>query len=138
MREGSLPPFGLGFSPRELARLTLGRLAARFRSRLRERSGEDPSLDDRATVAIREHERTNAALFERMTRLTEKVERLEEAGTPSESAGNRAGRAREEVEAELAALRAAFVAAAGKRGRKTFDRQVRSRYPGLELPAAGR
>ncbi|MBA3426658.1 MAG: hypothetical protein H0U04_19455 [Rubrobacter sp.] len=138
MREGSLPPFGLGFSPRDLVRRTLGRLAGRLRRERRKRTEKSSSLDDRAAAAIREHEQVHAALFERMTRLTEKAERLEEAGTPSESAGNRAGRAREEVEAELAALRAAFVAAAGKRGRKTFDRQVRSRYPGLELPAAGR
>ena len=138
MREGSLPPFGLGFSPRDLVRRTLGGLARRLRGERRIRTGEGPSLDDRAAATIREHERAYAALFERMKRLAEKAERLEEAGTPSESAGNRAGRAREEVEAELAALRASFVAAAGKRGRKAFDRQVRSRYPGLEFPGAGR
>jgi hypothetical protein len=49
-------------------------------------------------------------------RLGEKAEWLEKAGTPSESARNRAERVREEVVAGLAALRASFVGATEKGG----------------------
>ena len=73
-----------------------------------------------------------------MIRLTEKVRRLEEASTPSESVRNRAARAREEVADELTLLRASFAAEAGEEGLKALDRQLRGRYPGLELPETGR
>lgn len=91
-------------------------------------------LNDQAAAALEAHERAHAALFERAARLTEKARRLDEAGTPSESAQNRADRAREEVEAELAALRATF----GEGGSRAFDSLVRSRYPGFDLWSAGR
>jgi hypothetical protein len=136
MREGSLSPFGLGFSPRQLVRRTLGRLASRLGSG--ERSEFPPDSDARAAAVLREHETTHAALFERMMRLTEKVRRLEEVGTPSESARNRAARARDEVADELALLRASFAAEAGEEGLRALDRQLRCRYPGLELPETGR
>lgn len=139
MREGSLPPFGFGFSPRGLARRALGRLAARLRRppEPRKRSETFSNLDERAAAEIQSHENAHAALFDRAARLSEKARRLEEEGTPSESASNRAARARREAEAELTALRASFVAAAGKKGRGAFDRQARKRYPGLGIPDAG-
>ena len=62
-------------------------------------------------------------------RLGEKAWRLEEAGTPSESARNRAERAREEVVAGLAALQASFVEAAEKKRGRVFDRVLEQRYP---------
>ena len=58
-------------------------------------------------------------------RLGEKAGRLEEAGTPSESARKRAERARGEVVSGLVALRASFVEATGEReGARAFDRAV--------------
>lgn len=58
-------------------------------------------------------------------RLGEKAERLEEAGIPSESARNRAERARGEVVAGLAALRASFIeAAGGRKAARAFDRAL--------------
>ena len=60
--------------------------------------------------------------------------RLRESGTPSESANNRAERAKAEVEAGLAALRDSFAASAGAEGRRTFDHEVARRYPSLGLP----
>jgi hypothetical protein len=66
--------------------------------------------------------------------LREKAERLEMDGTPSESARNRAERARREVEVGLAALRASFAASVGGReGWRTFDREVERRYPAFRL-----
>ncbi len=132
MSEGSLPPFGsLGLRsfPGTVKR-TLGRL---FRRRRREDPAPDPALLSRAATAIREYAEAHAALFERAERLSEKAERLERAGTPSESARNRAGRARREVEAGLAALRASFVGSEGAEGGRVFDREVARMYPTLGL-----
>ena len=50
---------------------------------------------------------------------------------PSESARNRAERARREVEAGLAALRASF--AGGRDEHRAFDREVTLRYPAFEV-----
>ena len=69
--------------------------------------------------------------------MREKAERLERGGTPSESARNRAERARREVEVGLAALRASFAASAGGReGWRAFDREVERRYPTFRLSNA--
>lgn len=73
----------------------------------------------------------HVTLLERAERLATKARRLEEAGTPSESANNRAVRAREEVETGLAALRGAFVASDGEEGGDAFDREVGRRLPTL-------
>jgi hypothetical protein len=62
-------------------------------------------------------------------RLEEKAERLEEAGIPSESARNRAERARGEVVPGLAALRASFSEATGHEGARAFDRAVKLLCP---------
>lgn len=83
------------------------------------------ALEAWAAQVVCEHLDAHVANLERATRLEEKAERLEKAGTPSESARNRAERARREVVAELAALRASFVEAAGGRGGAyAFDRMV--------------
>jgi len=115
----------------------LGRLRPKVLRRQR-RPEVAPDLDERAAAALDAHERAHAALFERSARLTGKARRLDEAGTPSESAQNRADRAREEVEAELAALRATFVDTAGEGASRAFDSLVRSRYPGFDLWFADR
>lgn len=73
----------------------------------------------------------HAAILERAERLATKARRLDEAGTPSESANNRAVRARAEVETGLTALRDAFVASDGEEGGEAFDREVVRRFPAL-------
>ena len=57
-------------------------------------------------------------------RLEEKARRLEEAGTPSESARNQAERARGEVVSGLVTLRASFVRTSGHAEALAFDRAV--------------
>ncbi len=138
MSEGSLPPFGVSGSrsiPGSLGR-ALGRLFGKPR-RKDEDASPDPALSRRAADAVGRHAEGNAALFERAERLTEKAYRLERAGTPSDSASNRAARARGEVEAGLAALRASFVEAEGAEGGAAFDREVGARYPALGLKVSG-
>lgn len=88
-----------------------------------------PALGPKAQSEIDRYARQHAAVFERAERLTLKARRLEEAGTPSESAQNRAARAREEVEAGLGTLRAAFVASEGGGAGEAFDREVDRRFP---------
>jgi hypothetical protein len=133
MNEGSLPSFA------SLARRSLpgalGRLFGRLRRRREDSSTpEDPALRSRAASIIQEYADAHAALFERADRLKEKVERLEKNGTPSESARIRAERARKEVEAGLAALRASFAASVGGReGWRAFDREVERRYPAFRF-----
>ncbi|MBA3791192.1 MAG: hypothetical protein H0X23_08135 [Rubrobacter sp.] len=115
-------------------------MLARLRSRLRpsQRPEASQDLNDRAAAALDAHERVHAALFERSARLAGKARRLDEAGTPSESAQNRADRAAEEVEAELAALRVTFVDDFGEGAARAFDSLVRSRYPAFDLWSADR
>ena len=92
----------------------------------------DVALASQAASAIKEYARDHAALFEREERLRAKAERLAKAGTPSESANNRAERARMEVEAGLLALRERFAPAAGER-RRAFDHEVGRLYPALGI-----
>lgn len=137
MSEGSLPPFRsiwLRFSPAALLRKPLGKLSGRLGSgRLRRRATPpaDPDLRSRAAGALGEHTKAHSALFERAARLREKVERLERAGTPSESARNRAARAEREAAESLAEPRSAFAASDGEEGARAFDLAVRESYPAL-------
>ena len=65
------------------------------------------------------------------------AERLARLGMPSESASNRAERARREVEAGLAALRTSLVESLGtSEGGGAFDREVERRYPSFALPGS--
>lgn len=111
----------------------LDRLIGRVFGRRRFR-GPNPTLEARlearARASIDSHAREHATLVERAERLAVKARRLEEAGTPSESAGNRAARAREEVEAGLTALRDAFVVSEGGGAGEAFDREVGRRFQG--------
>ncbi len=132
MSEGSLPPFGISGTkslPGALKR-AFGAIFGLPRRRA-QRPEPDPGSGLRAGSVIGRHAGEHAALFERAERLTVKARRLEEAGTPSESANNRAGRARQEVEAGLVALRDAFVASEGEEGARAFDREVYRRFPAL-------
>jgi hypothetical protein len=130
MSESSLPRFGstrfrllLGIlRPRRLKK-ALRRLYARGRRDAG--TARAPALESWAARSVREYLDAHAANLERVARLEEKAERLEKAGIPSESARNRAERARGEVVAGLAALRASFVEAAGEQdGAYAFDRVV--------------
>ncbi len=132
MSEGSLPPLGIP-GPRSVP-AALKRAFGRFFGRPRPGAHEtapDPGVASRAGTAIGRHAGEHATLFERAERLAVKAGRLREAGTPSESANNRAARAREEVEAGLAALRDSFVASEGEEGARAFDREVGRRFPAL-------
>jgi hypothetical protein len=133
MSESSLIPLGpskvLLLLLKALRPAWLNGALGRLRSR-RWRGGEEASrrariLEYRAVQFIRAYLDAHAASFERAVRLGEKAERLEEAGIPSESARNRAERARGEVLLGIDVLRASFVEAAGEReGTRAFDRAV--------------
>ncbi|MEJ7815609.1 MAG: hypothetical protein WKF53_10585 [Rubrobacter sp.] len=114
-----------------VARRAIGRLFGRRKKA----PTPDMALISRAASAIREYASEHAALFERAERLREKADRLERAGIPSESATNRAERARMEVKAGLLALRASFASSAGGSvGERAFDHEVERLYPTLGVP----
>ena len=92
-----------------------------------------PEVASQAALAISGYARDQATLFEREERLRAKAERLEAAGTPSESANNRAERARMEIETGLLSLREIFAPSAGER-RRAFDHEVGRLYPRLAVP----
>jgi hypothetical protein len=108
------------------------RLLARLLGRRKKELEADLALISLAASAIREYAGKHAALFERAERLREKADRLEKAGIPSESAANRAERARKEVEAGLLALRTSFASSVGGSvGERAFDHEVERLYPTL-------
>jgi hypothetical protein len=100
-----------------------------------ERPRED--LEARAEARILAHLESQSALVERAARLREKARRLEDSGTPSETAHNRAARAREELDASLAALGKSFVRAYSGEGgdaaeaEGAFSRAASRLYPGF-------
>lgn len=129
MSEGSLPFFASLRSrfPRRLLPPGAGAAFSRLfaRNELREEKTKPSPLESRAALMVREYLRSQATNLERAERLGERAERLEKAGIPSESARNRAERARDEVAVGLAALRGRFVeAAGGGDGARAFDRVV--------------
>jgi hypothetical protein len=133
MSESSLPLLG-GLRVRSLPGAAWRALGRLFGSRKREQA-RDLTLVSRAASAIREYAREHATLFERAERLREKADRLERAGIPSESAANRAERARREVEAGLLALRASFASSAGgSAGERAFDHEVARLFPTFGVP----
>jgi hypothetical protein len=108
------------------------RVLGRLLGRRKKEPAPDLALISLAASAIREYAGKHAALFERAERLREKADRLEKAGIPSESAANRAERARKEVEAGLLALRASFASSVGgSSGERAFDHEVERLYPTL-------
>jgi hypothetical protein len=118
----------------------LGRLRLRRRRGDEEDSRRARVLESRAVQSIRAYLDAHAASFERAVRLGEKAERLEEAEIPSESARNRAERARDEVLLEIDVLRVSFVEAPGEReGTRAFDRAVELLCPAFGIaPSLGR
>lgn len=140
MSEGSIPPFGIfrsKKSPLFLAKRVAGHFKRRFRrSRSEKEPGPDnldPALRSRAAEAIRGYSDAHATLFERAERLRERAERLESQGTPSDSAGNRAERAEDEIVAGLIGLRDSFRAATGEKGGIAFDEEAEALFPSLKL-----
>jgi hypothetical protein len=109
----------------------VGHLFGRPRRRAPESPAPDPAVASRAGSVIGRYATEHVTLIERAERLAAKARRLEEAGTPSESANNRAARAVEAVEAGLATLRGALVASDGEEGGEAFDREVGRRLPAL-------
>ena len=106
-------------------------------ARRRDRSGtEEPPdpLENRAARVVREYLDAHAEIVERAARLQEKAGRLEREGTPSDSARNRAERARVEVATGLLALRSRFVEAVGREGARAFDRVVAMLAPAYGPP----
>lgn len=147
MSESSLPPFGPARNLRALPGLakTLARSRAAavlnklrgLTRRGREQGGAEDApdpLENRAVRVVREYLDAHAQSVERAARLQEKAGRLEREGTPSESARNRAERARGEVAAGLAALRARFVETVGREGARAFDRVVGMVAPAYRSP----
>ena len=112
----------------------VGRVVGRVFGRKKAESAPDLAMALQAASAIKEYAREHAALFEREERLRAKAERLAQAGTPSESADNRAERARTEIEAGLLALRERFAPSAGER-RRVFDHEAGRLYPRLAVPS---
>ena len=82
----------------------------------------DLALISLAASAIREYAGKHAALFERAERLREKADRLENAGIPSESAANRAKRARRYTASYCTAIDSADSAPA--RSRREYSAPV--------------
>ena len=110
-------------------------MLARLLGRRKKEPAPDLALISLAASAIREYAGKHASLFERAERLREKADRLENAGIPSESAANRAERARRELEAGLLALRASFASSAGgSAGERAFDHEVARLFPALGGP----
>jgi hypothetical protein len=109
-----------------------GRVLGKFFGLRRMDRAPDVALVSQAASTISEYARDHAALFEREERMRAKAERLESAGIPSESANNRAERARMEIEAGLLALRERFAPSAGER-RRAFDHEAGRLYPALGI-----
>ncbi len=96
-------------------------------------SARAAEFEPRAELVVREYLGSHAEIVERAARLGEKAERLEREGIPSEIARNRAERARGEILAGLAVLRASFIEAAGggHGARTAFDRVTNLLCPAL-------
>ena len=109
-------------------------MIGRVFGRKRAESAPELAMASQAASAIKEYAREHAALFEREERLRTKAERLAQEGTPSESANNRAERARTEIEAGLLALRERFAPSAGER-RRVFDHEAGRLYPRVAVPS---
>jgi hypothetical protein len=90
--------------------------------------------ESQAIRCVHKYLDAHAASVERAVRLEAKDERLERAGIPSESARQRAERARGEVVSELTSLRATFAETTGEReGTVAFDRAVKLLCPAFAL-----
>lgn len=87
-----------------------------------------PELRSRAAARIQEYIDENAMLFDRATRYEARTERLRDEGTPSESARNRAERARQEIRESFADIRKSLIASDGEEGGRAFDMEISAVY----------
>lgn len=162
MSEGSLPPFKYLNPRRYPAKLrdAAGRLIERFRGvRQGESPWEEPETAsvsetgtypkgrgispagntgveeadrERAAAALRRFLLENATNVERAARRRSQAERLEREGIPSDSARNRAERAREEVVDGLARLRRSLRAAGEISTARALELEVAKLNPPIE------
>jgi hypothetical protein len=139
MSESSLPPFGPAkvllllktFRPVRLKE-ALAHLYVKRRRYIE--STQVPTLKSRAVRFVRNYLEAHVTNLERATKLEEKAEQLEKSGILSESACNRAERARGERVSRLIALRASFVeACGGAEEAGALDRTTKLRSPVFEL-----
>lgn len=94
----------------------------------------DAGLISKASQEILAYVRQNQPLLDRAERYGNRAERLSESGATSESASNKAERARQEILAGLAALRESFVERNGSNTEKAaaaFDHESRNALPDL-------
>ena len=78
----------------------------------------------RAAKALEECLRKNATNLDRAVRMRDQAERLYREGTPSDSAHNRAERAREEVADGIARLRRAMISSGDEESARALDLEV--------------
>ena len=78
----------------------------------------------RAAKALDEQLRRDATNLDRAARMRDQAERLDKEGTPSDSARNRADRAREEVADGIARLRRAMISAGDEESARALDLEV--------------
>ena len=77
-----------------------------------------------AARLLDEHLRKNAANLDRAVRMRDQAERLDREGTPSDSAQNRADRAREDVADGIARLRRALISSGDEESARALDLEV--------------
>lgn len=90
------------------------------------------SARERAVSALREHLAENATTVERAARMRDQADRLEREGTPSDSARNRAERAREEVARGVARLRRSLFAAGDEESARALDAETTKLDPPIQ------
>jgi hypothetical protein len=138
MSESSLLPFGPAqvlFILKSLRPTRLKEaLGGLYTGRRRDLEASQTLAESGAIRYVHEYLDAHAASMERAVRLEAKAERLERAGIPSESARQRAERARGEVVSELTFLRASFAEMTGEReGALAFERAVKLLCPAFAL-----
>lgn len=79
---------------------------------------------ERAAKALEEHLQRDATNLDRAARMRDQAERLDREGTPSDSARNRAARAREEVADGIARLRRAMISSGDEETARALDLEV--------------
>lgn len=94
----------------------------------------DGTLLSKAADEVMSYASRNQPLFQRAERYGQRAERLSGEGASSETASNKAVRAREEILAGLAALRASFVNRNGEGAGAAFDHESEGVVPN---PAQG-
>jgi hypothetical protein len=138
MSESSLLPFGPAkvlFILKSLRSTRLKEaLGGLYTGRRRGLGDTQTPTESRAIRCVYKYLDAHAASVERAVRLEAKAERLERAGIPSESAHQRAERARGEVVSELTSLRATFAETTGEQEvAVAFDGAVKLLCPAFAL-----